>query len=319
MRNSTVKQKSILLTALGRLFHDPQALVEMYLNYDCDRTSLGNIYERFMNIVSKLATTQYTTSTTTSQSAELIGSPNAPGLSGTNSSSLSGLTSPLGITSMPPSLSTTSMLQGMADSTFYSHQAVEGQLKRQSLECLVATLKSLVVWAGKGAVQSVAPLLADQLNSANRENHHVRRPSIQQTFSQSLPDADDSYSTEGVLASSIGANEGNAAISPTLAMASHDSIHDDPRMFETAKHQKTTLLEGIRQFNFKPKRGIKFLISNGFIRNSKPKEIARFLLTADGLSKAMIGEYLGEGSVGSVSCCVTQMGSCLEPVVFPSQ
>jgi brefeldin A-inhibited guanine nucleotide-exchange protein len=72
---------------------------------------------------------------------------------------------------------------------------------------------------------------------------------------------------------------------------------DDPDRFQTAKNQKTTLIEGIRQFNFKPKRGIKFLITHGFIRSTKPKDVARFLLTADGLSKAMIGEYLGEGYV----------------------
>lgn len=46
MRNSTMKQKSILLAAFGRLAQDPQALVDIYLNYDCDRASLDNLYER---------------------------------------------------------------------------------------------------------------------------------------------------------------------------------------------------------------------------------------------------------------------------------
>lgn len=42
-------------------------------------------------------------------------------------------------------------------------------------------------------------------------------------------------------------------------------------------------------------QGISFFIETGFIANSTPQEIARFLLETDGLSKAMIGEYLGEG------------------------
>jgi brefeldin A-inhibited guanine nucleotide-exchange protein len=46
MRNSTVRQKSLLLALVGRLAQDPQALVDIYLNYDCDRSSLDNIYER---------------------------------------------------------------------------------------------------------------------------------------------------------------------------------------------------------------------------------------------------------------------------------
>lgn len=46
MRSSTVRQKMILLAVFGRVAKDPQALVDIYLNYDCDRASLGNIYER---------------------------------------------------------------------------------------------------------------------------------------------------------------------------------------------------------------------------------------------------------------------------------
>ncbi len=55
MRTSTPKQKSILLGVFIRLCQDPQALVEIYLNYDCDRTALDNIYERLMNVVSKIS------------------------------------------------------------------------------------------------------------------------------------------------------------------------------------------------------------------------------------------------------------------------
>jgi brefeldin A-inhibited guanine nucleotide-exchange protein len=85
---------------------------------------------------------------------------------------------------------------------------------------------------------------------------------------------------------------------------------DDPSKFESAKQKKTTLLEGIKKFNFKPKRvrllnislstlnspqGIQFLIDTGFIPSKSPQDVASFLLSTDGLNKAMIGEYLGEG------------------------
>lgn len=42
-------------------------------------------------------------------------------------------------------------------------------------------------------------------------------------------------------------------------------------------------------------KGIEFLFEHGFITSREPTDIAKFLLTTDGLSKAMIGEYLGEG------------------------
>ncbi|CAH2060804.1 unnamed protein product, partial [Iphiclides podalirius] len=49
---------------------------------------------------------------------------------------------------------------------------------------------------------------------------------------------------------------------------------------------------GLNLFNKKPERGIAYLISRGFLENS-PRGVARFLITRKGLSKQMIGEYLG--------------------------
>ena len=46
MRHATLRQKSLLLSVYQRLCQDPQALVEIYINYDCDRTAIENIYER---------------------------------------------------------------------------------------------------------------------------------------------------------------------------------------------------------------------------------------------------------------------------------
>ncbi|MBW0503677.1 hypothetical protein O181_043392 [Austropuccinia psidii MF-1] len=60
------------------------------------------------------------------------------------------------VASIPQSLQTTSMNQGIAESTSYCHEYVEGQLKLQSLYFLVAALQSLVYWAGKGTITSKA-------------------------------------------------------------------------------------------------------------------------------------------------------------------
>lgn len=45
-------------------------------------------------------------------------------------------------------------------------------------------------------------------------------------------------------------------------------------------------------FGFK---GIQSLLDAGFIVSSQPSDIAAFLLHTEGLNKATIGEYLGEG------------------------
>ncbi|XP_069141703.1 IQ motif and SEC7 domain-containing protein 1-like isoform X2 [Argopecten irradians] len=63
-----------------------------------------------------------------------------------------------------------------------------------------------------------------------------------------------------------------------------------PKMAD--KHRKRTYRIGLNLFNKKPEKGIRFLCEYGFIDES-PHVVARFLITRKGLSKQMIGEYLG--------------------------
>jgi brefeldin A-inhibited guanine nucleotide-exchange protein len=168
----------------------------------------------------------------------------------------------------------------------------EHQLKRQGLECLVAVLRSLVAWGTSSTGKSAAESAADA--GLRSQGEDTRQETV-------TPDA----SVDRV---SFSANSVETLRQPTPDVA------DDPSRFESAKQKKTTLLEGIKKFNFKPKRvggavilvevytdgilqGVQFLIETGFIPSKDPSTIAYFLLTTDGLSKAMIGEYLGEASV----------------------
>ncbi len=41
-------QKQYFMGVLERLSADPRALVEIYLNYDCDRTALDNMFQRYI-------------------------------------------------------------------------------------------------------------------------------------------------------------------------------------------------------------------------------------------------------------------------------
>lgn len=92
----------------------------------------------------------------------------------------------------------------------------EVQLRRQGLECLVAVLRSLVAWGtGKSAP--------------------VEDPST------NLPMPDASASLDRLPLADV-------VRGPT------PDIADDPSRFESAKQKKTTLMEGIRRFNQKPKK-----------------------------------------------------------------
>ena len=133
MRHSTIRQKSLILGVFIRLCQDPQALVEIYINYDCDRAALDNIYEKLMNIVSKIGQTHFAP-----PSKEELQSQNS------TSKQASGGQGP----AIPPSLSTAALAgKDGPDAPHYAGLSPEIKLRRQSLECLVAALKSLVAWS----------------------------------------------------------------------------------------------------------------------------------------------------------------------------
>lgn len=106
----------------------------------------------------------------------------------------------------------------------------EGQLRRQGLECLVAVLRSLVAWGTTTKGVDDAPPLA----SAKSQGEDIKRDPV-------TPDA----ALERLSAS--------GASVETFRQTTPD-FGDDPTKFESAKQKKTTLLEGIKKFNYKPKR-----------------------------------------------------------------
>lgn len=186
---------------------------------------------------------------------------------------------------IPPALSTTALaVPGNAEN--HNLGLSEQQLKRQGLESMVAVLRSLVAW-GTASGKSDAP-------GAGTVTTGDAPPETGATTSSNRHSTTDGMiSTSDVSLDKLNppANGTDASRVPT------PETEDDPSRFESAKQRKMVLQEGLKRFNYKPKKGIQFLLENGFIRSRQPVDIAKFLLQTDGLSKAMIGEYLGEGYV----------------------
>ncbi|KAI0040939.1 hypothetical protein FA95DRAFT_1683526 [Auriscalpium vulgare] len=263
MKTSTLKQKAVILSMVSRLCQDPQALVDIYINYDCDSDATDNIYEHLMNIISKLST-----NTSPSSAPQKGTEPTSPSVTPTTKVQRA---------DTAPSLSTTALgINGTVDTSSLGHS--EAQLRRQSLECLASVLRSLVAWGiSKTAVDTVA-----QGRASTVEDSHGRPDNLTPDASQSLDRLPTGPSVDSTR-------------QPT------PDIVDDPSRFESAKQKKTTLLEGIKKFNYKPKRGLEFAVDTGLVPGSSPQDIAKFLLTTDGLSKAMIGEYLGEAGERNIA------------------
>ncbi|KAG6119737.1 hypothetical protein E4U14_004894 [Claviceps sp. LM454 group G7] len=253
-RNAPISQKLYFVAILNRLCADPRALVETYLNYDCDQT-VDNIFQTMIEDLSKFSTTPVTITTINEQVYEeaRARTPSA------SEWQLKGI--------LPPPLTVSHIISPQDNETDYPK---EYAMKRLSLEALVETVRSLVNWSA-----SVRSDGGDALRSDGdvKPSFDDLRPSIDPTSTWS----------------------DSASRLETPLPPSTPVMNDDPDQLEKEKARKTALTNAIRQFNFKPKKGIKLLIRDGFISSNTPAEIAEFLLKEDKLDKAQIGEYLGEG------------------------
>ncbi|KAK1245352.1 hypothetical protein MKX08_004981 [Trichoderma sp. CBMAI-0020] len=249
-KNAPATQKLYFVSILNRLCADPRALVETYLNYDCDQ-SVENIFQTVIEDLSKFATAPVSITSIHEQAYEEYRGKTAPA----SEWQLKGI--------LPPSLTVAQIIPHQENEADYPK---EYAIKRLSLEALVETLRSLVNWSA----------------SVRSDSENVRTDADARTsFDELRPSIDPTSESASRL---------DTPLPPSTPV-----LEDDPDYLSKEKARKTALMKGIRQFNFKPKKGIELLLRDGFIASDSPKDIATFLLSEDKLDKAQIGEYLGEG------------------------
>ncbi|KAL1615375.1 guanine nucleotide exchange protein for ADP-robosylation factor [Diplodia seriata] len=259
-RSAPAFQKQYILQILHRLGGDPRALVEIYLNYDCDRSALDNHFQKIVEHLARICSTPVAI-TPQQQLAYQEHHAKHQAASPTDWQSRAML---------PPSLATLSLQPGNEmDHGF----PPEYSLKQESLEALVEILRSLVNWSQQSISDAAAALRAND----GRPSHEDLRESLDTRANLTASPALDSPNGPGTPAP-----------------------EDDPSQLERAKQRKTALNHAIRQFNYKPKKGMKLLISDGFIPSNSPEDVARFLLSNEQIHKNALGEYLGEGDEENV-------------------
>jgi len=262
-RNAPSFQKLYVMKILKRLSTDPRALVEMYLNYDCESTALDNMFQRVIEHLSKLSSISIPPAIVSAQQQQQYQEQYTREVDADLDWHDHG--------KLPPSLTTASLNQP------WNHEwdlPVDFLLKQQALDSLVRTLRSLVNWS-QDSLAAGAAKLDDMRDSVDR-------------FRGSLDPAPISGSPRTSTA--------DTPVAPSTPL-----LEDDPMQLEKAKLRKTALNNGIRQFNFKPKRGVKALLADGFITSNSPEDIAAFIIQTETLDKLMIGEYLGEGDAQNIA------------------
>lgn len=275
MKTSTPHQKRYLLSIIEKLCNDSRCIIEFYLNYDCD-SSMPNICEKVIDYLTKLSLIRIEV---TPQQKQAYINNRRKGISVYDISKIANLTSST-MSSKPP------------EPDVYNSFPLEYALKMTSISCSVAFLRSLYSWAQKG-------IRNDNKFSNGALNHNGSHLSLNTEKPGSAGDSSVSTMNNSRNASFVNGSNTDTA-----------NETDDPEQFENLKQRKKAFLEGIRQFNQKAKKGLKYFIENNFLTSDDPKEVAIFLLETDGLDKAVIGEFLGEGdekNVATMHAFVDQM------------
>lgn len=250
-RTAPNSQKLYVVSILGRVCADPRALVEIFLNYDCDG-SINNIFQTTIEDLSRFAITPVSINTIQEQ---LYEERNLKTPSPSEWQIKPILPPPLTVASIAP------MVESESDIP------KEYAMKRVSVDALVEALRSLVTWSAS-VRQDHAGTGAESDNRISVDDRVSIDPSIHTTDSP----------------------RGDSTTHPPTPI-----LDDDVEHLEKAKARKTAMTNAINQFNFKPKKGMKILLKEGFIPSDSPTDIAKFLLAEDRLDKAQIGEFLGEG------------------------
>lgn len=263
-KSAPVFQKQHFMDVLERLSADPRALVEIYLNYDCDGTALDNMYQGIIEHLARICSSpiNVTPLQQVQYQEQHIRMPSAGSEWHQRGALLPGLsTASIAIANPPPAALPSEYI-----------------LKQQSLECLIEILHSLDNWSKQS--------LTDGAGAG-------RYPGSRGSYEDSRESLDN--------------GTGAAPPSPRVGSGAFDTgtstpvAEDDPSQIEKVKQRKTALNEGIRQFNFKPKRGIKTLLAEGFIKSDSAEDIARFLIDNDRFDKAVLGDFLGEGDERNIA------------------
>lgn len=154
LTTSTPHQKRYFLYVIQRLCNDPRALIEFYLNYDCN-ANMPNVMEMMVDYLTKLALTRVEVTSTQKASYQ---------------ESLSKSLATYDLSQLP--LLSISNLSSSSDPQVIPSFPIDFALKMTSLTCIVSILRSLSSWSHK-ALHPVATMV----------NNRLKRPELSESTS----------------------------------------------------------------------------------------------------------------------------------------
>lgn len=263
LKSSTSHQRIYFLNCLKRICNDPRALIEFYLNYDCN-PSKPNVTEMMVNYLVKMALVKGLISDAEKEYFEENPIELVPNYEHGDIPILS-----------------SSNLSTYDDSTeLLSTIQLQYAMKITSLRTLNSLLMSLKAWSNKTMKPISSLSVPDDISSEARSLANSGTDGL--LSPTTISNSDFLHQRDNSIFSLSGENEGNI-------------------QFENLKQRKNDMSKCIELFNKKPNKAIPELLKLRFIEEDSPEAIAQWLLNTDGLDLTKVGEYLGEGDDKNIS------------------
>ncbi|OUM66530.1 hypothetical protein PIROE2DRAFT_6263 [Piromyces sp. E2] len=296
MGSASFIQKKKLLEGLLKVCENPQTLVDIYLNYDCD-LNLESIFEKLINSCARVAQ---------GRGLKKNGkNSNQNDVSVQQETELRICASKCLVSIINSMVEWTKEMQPAGD---YSNEislnaldddvenASEGTLNNHKEKKRTSTVSSAA-----SSTLNLQALKEDGKSVGIQKNNSFSNLSTySNTNSATFRDAllpQNQIHNVLIYKNPLGSislndiNHQNPSQAVQQGSASSEALNTK---FEEVLSKKHALSKGINLFNVRPKKGIDFLVKEGFLTKDL-ETISQFLHNTTGLNKAAIGEYLGEG------------------------
>ncbi|KAJ2849939.1 guanine nucleotide exchange protein for ADP-robosylation factor [Coemansia brasiliensis] len=259
----SLHQRGRLLQTLARVLAQPDVVVELYLNYDCAEDMHTNAFQRLAEVLCKLGAS---------------------------------------FVNLPPKGSPRYSLA--ADSADSANEAVWRAVQQRQTVFSAQQQQQQEHDGTTGVSQAALAYggLAFDDNSQAFDEYAVRQLALDALAAmlQSMVTWSDRLAE---LAPPSSEDDGGSAspVSPAERETGAET-GDDPQELQSIKTRKAQMEAGLRQFAWKPRRGIEAWRAAGLLVSNDPVEVACFLFThRDSIDKVQLGEFLGEGDAHNVA------------------
>ncbi|XP_065062368.1 brefeldin A-inhibited guanine nucleotide-exchange protein 2-like isoform X1 [Rhopilema esculentum] len=154
--------------------------------------------------------------------------------------------------------------------------AQEKKIRLKGVECLVSISKCMVEWSKELYVNPISQV---NISEADGSESHRSNAADSTSETSSMIYGGSMSSSNSLSTLSVGSNLG--------------TVSDHPEKIEVLKQQKEIMEDGIKKFNEKPMRGVRFLQERGLL-GDQPEDVAQFLYTDQRLDKTQVGDLLGD-------------------------